>query len=125
MESADSWKESFSWLKGRGLTGMRLVTGDKCAGMLGATEEAFSKARHQRCTVHSYRNVLGRVPVIKRKETARMPEAMHAQESREACERKATEVADSLDAMRLGAAAELARAGVAAALAYTGFPSEL
>lgn len=32
LESADYWKESFSWLKGRGLTGVRLVTGDKCAG---------------------------------------------------------------------------------------------
>lgn len=49
---------------------------------------------------------------------------MHAQESREACEKEAAEVADSLDAMRLGAAAKLARAGVAAALAYTGFPPE-
>lgn len=93
---------------------MRLVTGDKCAGMLSATEEAFPKVRYQRCTVHFYRNVLGRGPVIKRKEAARMPKAMHAQESREACERKAAEVADSLDAMRLGAAA----------LAYMGFPPE-
>lgn len=68
--------------------------------------------------------MLGRAPVIKRKEAARTPKAMHAQESREACEKKAAEVADSLDAMRLGAAAKLARAGVAAALAYTGFPPE-
>ena len=35
-ESAESWREFFSWLKGRGLSGVRLVTGDKCAGMLGA-----------------------------------------------------------------------------------------
>ena len=30
-ESADSWREFLSWLKGRGLSGVRLVTGDKCA----------------------------------------------------------------------------------------------
>ena len=40
-ESAESWREFFSWLKGRGLSGVRLVTGDKCAGMLGALEEVF------------------------------------------------------------------------------------
>lgn len=31
-ESADSWREFFSWFRGRGLSGVRLVTGDKCAG---------------------------------------------------------------------------------------------
>ena len=34
--------ELFSWLKGRGLSGGRLVTGDKCAAKLGALEEVFS-----------------------------------------------------------------------------------
>ena len=27
-ESAESWREFFSWLKGRGLSGVRLITGD-------------------------------------------------------------------------------------------------
>lgn len=84
-ESADSWREFFSWLKGRGLSGARLVTGDKCAGMLGAPGEVFPGARHRRRTVHFYRNVLGRVPVTRRKAVARMLKAIHAQESREAC----------------------------------------
>lgn len=52
-ESADSWREFFSWLKGRGLSGVRLVTGDKCAGMLGAPGEVFPGARYQRCTVNT------------------------------------------------------------------------
>ncbi len=66
-ESADSWKEFFSWLRGCGLAGVRLVTADKCSGMLGAIEEAIPMARYQRCAVHFYRNVLSRVPVTKRK----------------------------------------------------------
>lgn len=123
-ESADSWKEFFSWLMGRGLAGVRLVTADKCSGMLGAIEEAIPMARYQRCAVHFYRNVLSRVPVTKRKGAARMLKAIHAQESREACERKAAEVADSLDAMRLGAAAKVVRAGIGETLTYTGFPPE-
>lgn len=44
-ESADSWREFLSWLRGRGLSGVRLVTGDKCAGMLGALEEVFPGAQ--------------------------------------------------------------------------------
>lgn len=51
-ESAESWREFFSWLKGRGLSGVRLVTGDKCAGIVGAHNEVFLGARHRRCTVH-------------------------------------------------------------------------
>lgn len=123
-ESADSWREFFSWLKGRGLSGVRLVTGDKCAGMLGALEEVFPKARYRRCTVHFYRNVLGRVPVTKRKEAARMLKAIHAQESREACARKAADVAAELEGMRLGAAAKVVRDGFEETLAYTDFPPE-
>lgn len=30
-ESADFWREFFSRLRGRGLSGVRLVTGDRCA----------------------------------------------------------------------------------------------
>lgn len=123
-ESAESWREFFSWLKGRGLSGVRLVTGDKCAGMLGALEEVFPGARYQRCTVHFYRNVLGRVPVTRRKAAARMLKAIHAQESREACARKAEEVAEKLESMRLGAAARTVRDGFAETLAYTEFPPE-
>ena len=120
-ESADSSREFFSRLKGRGLSGVRLVTGDKCAGMLGALEEVFPGARHQRRTVHFYRNVLGRVPVTRRKAAARMLKAIHAQESREACSRK---VADELDGMRFGAAARTVRDGFAETLAYADFPPE-
>lgn len=123
-ESADSWREFFSWLKGRGLSGARLVTGDKRAGMPGAPGVAFPGARHRRRTVHFYRNVLGRVPVTRRKAVARMLKAVHAQESREACPRKAAEVAGELDGMRLGAAARTVRDGFSETLAYTDFPPE-
>ena len=123
-ESAESRREFFSWLRGRGLSGVRLVTGDKCAGMLGALEEVFPGARHRRRAVHFYRNVPGRVPMTRRKAVARMLEAIHAQESREACGRKAEEVAGELESMRLGAAARTVRDGFAETLAYTAFPPE-
>lgn len=48
-----------------------------------------------------YRNVLGRVPVTRRKAVARMLKAIHTQESCEACGKKAEELADELGSMWL------------------------
>ena len=60
-ESAECWREFLSWLKGRGLSGVRMFTGDKAAAMTGAIAEVFPDAAYQRCTVHFYRNVLSKV----------------------------------------------------------------
>lgn len=51
-ESADFWCVFFSRLRGRGLSGVRLVTGYRCAWTLGALEEVFPGARCRRCTVY-------------------------------------------------------------------------
>lgn len=103
---------------------MRLVTGDKSLGMLGALEEVFPEARYQRCTVHFYRNVFGKVPRRKRTRVAKMLKAVHAQESREASEAKASEVAGSLESMKLFAAAKVVRGGCAETLACADFPMQ-
>ena len=123
-ESKDSWREFLLWLKGRGLSGVRMVTGDKCQGMVGALEEVFPQASYQRCTVHFYRNVFSKVPKQKRTLVARMLKAIHAQESREAAMAKADEVAASLEGMRLGAAAKVVREGCLETLTYTDFPMQ-
>lgn len=123
-ESKDSWKEFLLWLKGRGISGVRMVTGDKCQGMVGALEEVFPQASYQRCTVHFYRNVFSKVPKQKRTLVAKMLKAIHAQESREAAVAKADEVAASLEGMRLGAAAKVVREGCPETLAYTDFPMQ-
>lgn len=123
-ESKESWKEFLLWLRGRGLSGVRLVTGDKSLGLLGALEEVFPDAKYQRCTVHFYRNVFGKVPRQKRVKVAKMLKAIHAQESREASEAKAAEVADALEAMKLGAAVKVVREGCRETLAYADFPMQ-
>lgn len=123
-ESKESWGEFLLWLRGRGLSGVRLVTGDKSLGMLGALEEVFPDAKYQRCTVHFYRNVFAKVPKQKRTKVAKMLKAIHAQESREASEAKAEEVADSLESMKLAAAAKVVRDGCGETLAYTEFPMQ-
>ena len=85
-ESAECWREFLSWLKSRGLRGVRMFTGDKAAGMVGSIAEVFPGAAYQRCTVHFYRNVLAKVPKSKRPKVAAMLKAIHAMESREASE---------------------------------------
>jgi transposase-like protein len=53
-----------------------------------------------------------------------MLKAIHAQESREACEEKAKAVARRLEEMKLKEAAEAVRNGIAETLTYTSFPME-
>ena len=62
--------------------------------------------------------------MTRRKAVARMLKAIRAQESHEACGRKAGEVANELESMRLGAAARTARDGFAETPAYTEYPPE-
>lgn len=123
-ESKDSWKEFLVWLRSRGLKGVRMLTGDKSLGMLGALEEVFPQARYQRCTVHFYRNVMGKVPKNRRAYVARMLKAIHAQESFAAAMRKAEEVMAELRDMRLTAAARTIEEGVSETLTYTAFPMQ-
>ena len=121
-ESKDSWKEFLLWLRGRGLSGVRMVTGDKSLGMLGALEEVFPQAKHRRRTVHFHRDVSGKVTRSKRERVAETLKAIHAQESLEASMAKAESVAAGLEAMKLDAAAKVVREGCAETPAYTAFP---
>lgn len=60
--------------------------------------------------------------MTRRKAVACMLMAIHAQESRETCGRKAEEVEDGLESIRLGAAARTVRDGFAETLTCTEFP---
>lgn len=123
-ESADSWREFLLSLRDRGLRGVRMVTGDKSAGMLGALAEVFPGAMYQRCTVHFYRNVMAKVPARRRRRVAAQLKAIHAQESLGAGLRKAEEVARELETSKLADAAKVIREGVAETLTYARFPME-
>ena len=123
-ESAECRREFLSWLRSRGLRGVRMFTGDKAAGMVGAIAEVFPEAAYQRRTVHFYRNVLARVPKSRRPTVAAMLKAVHAMESREAAEAKALEVAGELERMRLGEAARVVREGFTETTTHARFPRE-
>ena len=71
-EDRESWLNSFTWLKGRGLAGVRLIIGDKCLGMLESIPVVFPEAKYQRCTVHFYRTVFTVTPKTKMKQVTFM-----------------------------------------------------
>ena len=123
-ESKECWRDFLSWLKSRGLRGVRMFTGDKAAGMVGSIAEVFPGAKYQRCTVHFYRNALAKVPGSKRSQVAAMLKAIHAMESREASAAKAEAVAGELESMGLKEAAKVVREGFAETLAYCDMPRE-
>ncbi|MDI6809984.1 MAG: IS256 family transposase [Candidatus Eisenbacteria bacterium] len=63
-ESAASWREFLKGLKARGLCGKELRLGvmDGLAGLETAFEEAYPRAKTQRCVVHKLRNVAAKLP---------------------------------------------------------------
>ncbi len=87
-EDKSSGVNFFQWLRERGLSGVKLIVGDKCLGMLGAVGEVFPEARYQRCTVHFYRNIFSAAPRSKVKLVAKMLKAIHAQESKKLHEKR-------------------------------------
>ncbi|GHU88924.1 IS256 family transposase [Spirochaetia bacterium] len=123
-EDKASWVSFFQWLKGPGLTGVKLIIGDKCLGMMEAVGETFPEAKYQRCTVHFYRNVFSSVPRVKMAIEAKMLKAIHAQESREAAREKGRQVAAALREMKLKEAAKKGEDSIEETLTYTDFPYE-
>ena len=117
-ESKESWKEFLLWLKERGLKGVRMLTGDKCQGMIGALEEVFPEAKYQRCMVHFYRNVFSKVPKQKRAFVSKILKAIHAQESLEASVAKAEVVAEKFEKIKLNEATKGINEGCLEPLTY-------
>ena len=123
-ENNASWVSFFQWLRRRGLSGVKLIVGDKCLGMLEAVGEVFPEAKYQRCVVHFYRNVFSVVPKSKVKNVAKMLKAIHAQESKKATREKAAAVAAELKSTKLPEAARKVEVGIEETLTYCDFPSE-
>ena len=123
-EDRESWRNFFVWLKERGLTGVRLVIGDKNLGMLETVGVVFPDAKYQRCIVHFYRNVFSVVPKGKVRTVAMMLKAIHAQESKEAARQKAAQVAEKLREMKLSAAARKVEDSIEETLTFMDFPSQ-
>jgi transposase-like protein len=123
-EDTEAWRTFLRQLKQRGLSGVELVTSDKCLGLVEAVAEVFPAAAWQRGVVHFYRNLFHETPTPQVKEVAALLKTIHAQEDRAAALAKAEIIAEKLEGMKLMKAARLLRAGVAETLSYMAFPRE-
>ena len=102
----------------RGLKGVRLVVGDRCAGLVSTVDSMLPKARYQRCMVHFLRNVLSKVPPSHREWASAALKAVFAMESRESALDKAETVAAEMKARRLKSAANCLRKGIGETTTY-------
>ena len=84
--------------------------------------EYLPDAQWQRCMVHFYRNVFSHVPATRVREVSHMLKAIHAQESRDAADRKARTIVEDLRAAKMHTAADLVERGVSETLTYYAFP---
>ena len=123
-EDTESWRNFLRHLKDRGLKGVRLVTSDKCLGLVEALGDFYPEADWQRCVVHWYRNVGADVPRHRMKEVMAMLKAIHAQEDRAAAEKKALDVVVKLRDLKLAKAAKVVEEGVSETLSYMAYPRE-
>jgi len=123
-EDKTGWLGFLKYLKQRGLKGVRLMISDACLGLTEALAEVFPDADWQRCAVHFYRNVFSHVPSTKVREVAAMLKAVHAQESREAAEIKASDVVAKLKSMKLKAAADLVENAIHETFAFYAYPPQ-
>ena len=80
--------------------------------------EFYPEAVWQRCVVHWYRDVLTVVPNHRKKVVVAMLKAIHAQEDRQAAEKKAEDIQRKLGEMKLGKAASVVKDGVLETLSF-------
>ena len=117
-EDRASWEQFFRGMIERGLKGVRLVVGDRCAGLVSTVNGMLPKARYQRCMVHFMRNVLSKVPPAHREWASAALKAVFAMESRESALAKAGTVAAEMESRKLKAAANCLREGIGETTTY-------
>ena len=121
-EDKSGWSAFLRHLIDRGLKGVQLIISDACRGLTESAADYLPDARWQRCMVHFYRNVFSHVPATRVREVSHMLKAIHAQENRDAAERKARTIVEDLRAAKMHTAADLVERNVSETLTYYAFP---
>lgn len=117
-EDKASWEQFVRSMIERGLRGVRLVVGDRCAGLVSTVNSMMPDARYQRCMVHFMRNVLSKVSHRHAAWAASALKAVFAMESRQAALEKAEQVATEMESKGLKAAASCLREGISETTTY-------
>jgi putative transposase len=120
-EEETFWRAFLTDLRGRGLSGVRLVISDQHAGLVAALRRCFQGAAHQRCRVHFARNLLALIPKSHKDMVAAVFRTIFAQPDRDAVFAAWEEVRDQLVKTfpKVGPLMDGAKTEV---LAFTAFP---
>jgi len=120
-EEETFWRAFLTDLRGRGLSGVRLVISDQHAGLVAALRRCFQGAAHQRCRVHFARNLLALIPKSHKDMVAALFRTIFAQPDRDAVCAAWEEVRNQLVKTfpKVGPLMDAAKTEV---LAFTAFP---
>jgi putative transposase len=120
-EEETFWRAFLTDLRGRGLSGVRLVISDQHAGLVAALRRCLQGAAHQRCRVHFARNLLALIPKSHKDMVAAVFRTIFAQPDRAAVFAAWEEVRDRLVKTfpKVGPSMDAAKTEV---LAFTAFP---
>jgi putative transposase len=121
-EDKSGWSAFLRHLVDRGLKGVELIISDACRGLVESVAEYLPEASWQRCVVHFYRNIFSHVPATKVREVSHMLKAIHAQESRDTAEQKASAIIADLRTGKMSKAADIVEQTVRETLTYYAFP---
>lgn len=100
------------------LGGVRLVVGDRCAGLVATVDSMPPKAGCRRCMVHFLRDVLSKTPPSHREWASAALKACSPWNPRESALDKADAVASDMKARRLKAAADCLREDIQETTTY-------
>lgn len=122
-ESESFWRETFEWLKDRGIKDVAFVTSDDHRGMVKALNRSFQGVMWQRCQVHFMRNVLSFTPARHKTAMAAGLKRIFASEDAAEARAKAVELAEQMDE-RAARAIECLENGLEDALAVYALPQK-
>ena len=122
-ESESFWRETFAWLKDRGIKDVAFVTSDDHRGMVKALNRSFQGVMWQRCQVHFMRNVLSFTPARHKAAMAAGLKRIFASDNITEARAKAVELAEELD-KRAARAVECLENSLEDALAVYALPEK-
>jgi len=123
-EDGAGWLSFFRDLVARGLSGVRLVTSDAHAGLVGAIGATLGGAAWQRCRTHYAANLMSVTPKASWPWVKALLHSIYDQPDAEAVHAQFDRVVDAL-ASKLPAVAEHLETARADILAFTAFPKEI
>ena len=120
-EEETFWRAFLTDLRGRGLSGVRLVISDQHAGLIAALRRCLQGVAHQRCRVHFARNLLALIPKSHKDMVAALFRTIFAQPDRDAVFAAWEKIRDQLVKTfpKVGPLMDAAKVEV---LAFTAFP---